>query len=308
VPRLAVGDDELIAAPAHRQHGTVRLEVASMAEFVNAEMVAAWDGDQGDQWVETEEQMNRSLAAHAARLLEAASVGTSEHVVDIGCGTGETTRACAERAVDGRVVGIDVSTAMLERARLRAAEAGLTNVEFERGDAQVYPFAPASYDVVVSRFGVMFFDDPLAAFTNIGRSVKPGGRLACVVWQDMARNEWVTVAREALAVGRALPVPPPGAPGPFGLADPDRTRGILEAAGFSKVELEDVAVPFSFGTDLDGAFDFAQQIGIMRGLLDDLDGDQRARALDALRAAIVAHDTSEGVVFDSRVWMITGVR
>jgi SAM-dependent methyltransferase len=279
-----------------------------MAEFVNAEMVAAWDGVQGDQWVETEEQMNRSLAAHAALLIEAASVGASEHVVDIGCGTGETTRACAERAVDGRVVGVDVSTAMLERARQRAADAGLTNVEFERGDAQVYPFAPASFDLAVSRFGVMFFDDPLAAFTNIGRALKPGGRLALVAWQDMTRNEWVTVAREALAVGRSLPVPPAGAPGPFGLADPDRTRSILEAAGFSQVELEDVAVPFFFGVDTDGATDFARAIGTIRGLLDDLDDDQRARALDALRAAITAHDTGDGVVFESRIWLITAVR
>jgi SAM-dependent methyltransferase len=279
-----------------------------MAEFVNAEMVAAWDGDQGDQWVEREEQMNRSLAAHLARLLEAASVGPSERVVDIGCGTGETTRACAERAVDGRVVGVDVSTAMLERARLRAADAGMTNVEFERGDAQVYPFAPAGFDLVVSRFGVMFFDDPLAAFTNIGRSVRSGGRLACVVWQEMDRNEWVTVVRDALAVGRSLPVPPAGAPGPFGLADRDRTGGILEAAGFAQVMFQDVAVPFFFGVDKESAFEFAQGIGIVRGFLDGLDDDLRTRALDAFRAAISARESGDGVVFDSRVWVITAVR
>ena len=279
-----------------------------MSEIVNVEMAAAWDGDQGDQWVEREEQMNEALAAHSARLLAAAAVGASDHVLDIGCGTGETTRACAEQAVDGRVLGIDLSTAMLERARLRATAAALTNVEFERADAQMYPFAGAAYDLVVSQFGVMFFDDPVAAFTNIGRGVKPGGRLACIVWQEFARNEWVTVARDALAAGRSLPTPPAGAPGPFGLGDRDQTRGILEGAGFVDVAFDDVAVPFFFGADTDDAFDFAQSIGIVRGLLDDLDGERRARALDELRDALAAHEADEGVVFDSRVWVITAVR
>ncbi len=178
-----------------------------MPEIVNVEMAAAWDGAQGDEWVEREEQMNSALAAHTERLFAAAAVGRDEHVLDVGCGTGETTRACAERAVGGHALGVDLSTAMLERARMRAADAGLTNVDFEHGDAQVYPFASEHFDLVVSRFGVMFFDDPVAAFVNIGRAAKPGGRLALVVWQELARNEWITVARDALAVGRDLPVP-----------------------------------------------------------------------------------------------------
>jgi len=279
-----------------------------MPEIVNQEMATAWDGAQGDEWVEREEPMNAALSAHTGHLLAAAAVGPDDHVLDIGCGTGETTRACALRAVGGRVLGVDLSTAMLERGRMRAAHAGLTNVDFEHGDAQVFPFASEHFDLVVSRFGVMFFDDPVAAFVNIGRATKPGGRLALVVWQELPRNEWITVAREALAVGRELPLPPPGTPGPFGLADRERTRGILERAGFGQVSFDDVSVPFSFGADAAEAFDFAQGIGIVKGLLDDLDEVQRAQALDSLRAVIDARDAGGGVAFDSRVWVISAVR
>jgi SAM-dependent methyltransferase len=277
-------------------------------EIVNVEMAAAWDGAQGDQWVAAEAVMAVALAQYSDHLLAAAAVGRAEHVLDIGCGTGDTTRACAAAAVDGDALGIDLSTAMLERARARAVDAGLTNVEFERGDAQVYPFVPERSDVVVSRFGVMFFDDPVAAFVNIGRGMKPGGHLVHVVWNDPARNEWFTVARQALALGRALPIPPSGAPGPFGMADREQTHGVLDAAGFAQVAFDDVAVPFSFGADADAAFEFARGIGFVRGLLDDLDDDQRAEGLDALRAAIDARDAGAGVVFDSRIWVITAVR
>lgn len=279
-----------------------------MPDIVNEEMAAAWDGAQGDEWVEREDRMNEALSAHSERLLAAAAVGRDEHVLDVGCGTGDTTRACADRAVDGRVLGVDLSTAMLERARMRAADAGLTNVEFERGDAQVYPFEPEWADAVVSRFGVMFFSDPLAAFVNIGRTMKPGGRLALVVWQELLRNEWVMVAREALAVGRDLPVAAPGTPGPFGLADREQARNILERAGFGQVSFDDVSAPCSFGADADEAFDFARGIGIVKGLLDDLDGERRAQALDALRARMDAHDAGAGVEFDSRVWVIRAFR
>jgi SAM-dependent methyltransferase len=279
-----------------------------MSEVVNTEMAAAWDGAQGAQWVEREDQMDAALAAHSALLLAAAAVGASDYVLDVGCGTGETTRACAARAVDGRVLGADLSTVMLERARVRSAAAALTNIEFVRADAQVHPFAAETFDLVVSQFGVMFFSDPVAAFTNIGHAVKPGGRLACVVWQDLVRNQWVTVARDALAAGRTLPLPPAGAPGPFAFGDPGYTRGVLEAAGFTQLTLADVAASFFFGVDAEGAFDFAQSIGIVRGLLDDLEGDQRERALDELRAAIAAHETDEGVVFESKVWVITARR
>jgi SAM-dependent methyltransferase len=279
-----------------------------MSEIVNVEMAAAWDGPEGASWVEREERQNEALGTHTARLFAAADVGASEHVLDVGCGCGQTTRACARLAVDGDALGVDLSTAMLERARMRAAEEGLANVTFERGDAQVHEFAPARYDLVLSRFGVMFFADPVAAFANLRAAMAPGGRLALLVWQRMDRNEWLTATRGALAAGRDLPVPPTGAPGPFGLADPVAARTILETAGFEQIGFEDVQVPFEFGADADDAFSFAREIGMVRALLQELDADAAAGALDELRATMVEHDSSAGVLFDSRAWLISGVR
>jgi SAM-dependent methyltransferase len=277
-------------------------------EIVNVDQAAAWDGDEGANWVEREDRQNDAMRSHTERLLRTASVAAAENVLDIGCGCGETTRACARDAVAGHALGVDLSTAMLERARERAVEEGLSNVSFERGDAQVYGFERGHFDLVVSRFGVMFFADPVAAFANIGRGVASGGRLALLVWQELHRNEWLTATRDALAVGRELPAPPTGAPGPFGLADPGHVRSILGSAGFDRVELEAIEEPFWFGADPDDAFAFARGIGLVRGLLADLDAADTARALDALRTMLEAHHSNGGVVFDSRAWIITAFR
>ncbi len=279
-----------------------------MPEIANVEQAAAWDGAQGEAWVEREERQNSSFRAHTEHLFAAAAVEAGDRVLDIGCGCGETTRECARLAVDGNALGVDLSTAMLSRARMRAAEAGLTNITFERGDAQVQEFAPATRSLAVSRFGIMFFADPVAAFTNIAGAMAPGGRFAFMVWQALDRNEWLTEPLHALAVGREVPVPPADVPGPFGLADPQRTRTILEQAGFTRVGIDAVEVPFRFGADADEAWDFAQGIRIVQGLLEDVDADTGARALDALRATMRARETADGVVFDSRTWLVRGVR
>jgi SAM-dependent methyltransferase len=279
-----------------------------MPEIVNVDQAAAWDGPSGDAWVAREAAQNEALRPHSERLLEVAAVGTTDHVLDVGCGTGDTTRACARLALDGDALGVDLSTAMLERARERAAADGLTNLEFLRADAQVHPFPAGRAQVVVSRFGVMFFADPAAAFANIGRGMSAGGRLAMVVWQDFARNEWLRVPWDALAMGRPLAPPVAGTAGPMGLADPDRVRAVLDAGGFRGVALEDLAVPFRFGGDLDAAVAMARDIGMMRSLLADLDADAVARAIDALRTAMAAHETRDGVELESGAWIVTAFR
>jgi SAM-dependent methyltransferase len=279
-----------------------------MSEIANVDQAAAWDGPSGAAWVEREAMQNAALLAHTQRLLEVAAVGPGDRVLDVGCGTGETTRSCAWTAAGGSVTGVDLSAAMLERARLRASEEGLTNVEFVQADAQVHAFPPASFDLVLSRFGVMFFADPVAAFTNIGRGMVDGGRVVAVVWQEFARNEWVVEPWRALALGRELPTPVSGTPGPFGLADPDHFRAVLGAGGFRAIELEDLAVPFRFGADPDEAASYAPEIGVLRPLLADLDADATTRALDALREVVAEHDSTDGVVFDSRAWVVTAFR
>ena len=279
-----------------------------MSEIVNVDQAAAWDGPSGDAWVAREEFQNAALAAHTDAMLAAAALQPTDHVLDVGCGTGDTTRAAARLAIDGDALGVDLSRAMLDRARERAAADGLANVTFEQADAQVHQFGDARFDVVISRFGVMFFADPVAAFANLARATAPGGRLAVVTWQSYARNEWVSVPRTALAIGRQLPPIPEDVPGPFGLADADRVRRILGDAGWSDVQLDDEQVSYDYGAEPAAAAQHASEIGVLRMLLDDLDDAQTTRARDALTTAMTEHATTEGVRLDSRIWVARAVR
>jgi SAM-dependent methyltransferase len=277
-------------------------------EIANIEQAASWDGPQGDVWVAREAALNNALDAHTERLFAAAGVRPDDRVLDVGCGTGDTTRTCARQAVAGHALGVDLSTAMLERARERADAEGLRNVSFEHGDAQVYPFETAQFDVVLSRFGLMFFADAAAAFANLARATTPGGRLAAVVWQAVDRNEWVAAPRAALALGRDVPPVVDDVPGAFGLADAGRARGLLTDAGWSEVKFDDVGVPYVFGADAESAAANAAAVGVIRGVLEGLDDVQEARALDALRELMADRASPNGVQLDSRIWVISAVR
>jgi SAM-dependent methyltransferase len=204
-------------------------------------------------------------------------------------------------------LGVDLSARMLERARERSAAEGIANVRFVQADAQVHPFDD-TFDVAISSFGAMFFADPVAAFGNIGGALRPGGRLAILAWRELARNEWLTMLREALALGRDLPQPPPSAPGPFGFADPDHVRRVLDAAGLENVHLEPIEEPVNFGADADDAFSFVRTLGIVEGLTNDLDADMKAQALEQVHRALKAHDTGDGVLVGSSAWLITARR
>ncbi|HEX7276578.1 MAG TPA: class I SAM-dependent methyltransferase [Acidimicrobiales bacterium] len=273
--------------------------------IANVEMAAAWDGHEGDMWTTHAEHYEASSRRAWQAFLDRGLVSAGDNVLDIGCGTGRPTRDLGRLAAPGRVLGVDLSRQMLERGRARSEAEGLTNVEFVQADAQVHPFEEGAFDVAVSSFGAMFFKDLVGAFGNIGRALRPGGRLAVLSWQELARNEWLQAFRGALAVGRTLGAPPNGAPGPFGLADPDQVRQVLEAAGFVDVELEPIEEPLEFGADAEDAFAFAQTTGIVEGLTHDLDDADTARALEAVREMLVAHDTGHGVLLDSAAWLIT---
>ena len=279
-----------------------------MNEVVNTEQLAAWDGDEGEHWSTHEDHYDATVQAYAQRLHDVAAIDVDEHVLDIGCGCGASTRDAARAARDGGAVGIDLSTPMLDRARCRAAAEGLENASFVHGDAQVHSFPPSTFDVVISRFGAMFFADPRAAFANVAAAMRPDGRLALVAWQSLARNEWLTEMRGALAQGRDLPTPPPGAPGPFAFAEPDHVRTVLADAGFDDIEVDEIEAPFWMGADTDDAFEFARGVGIARGLLAGLTASEQVAALDELRASTESHVEAHGVVFGSRGWMITAVR
>ena len=275
--------------------------------IANQEMAAAWDGHEGDVWAEHADRFELTSRRIWKVFLDRRPISERDRVLDIGCGTGRSTLDAARLAHAGHALGIDLSSRMLGRARERSAAEGIANVRFVHADAQVHPF-DETFDVAISSFGAMFFADPVAAFGNIGGALLPGGRLAILAWRELARNEWLTVLREALAVGRDLPQPPPSAPGPFGLADPDHVRRVLDAAGFENVDLEPIEEPVNFGADADDAFSFVRALGIVEGLTEDLDAATRARALEQVQRALTAHDTGDGVLVGSSAWLITARR
>jgi SAM-dependent methyltransferase len=279
-----------------------------MLTIANVEQAAAWDGPEGAHWAEHAERYERAGWRHQQRFLGAGLISVGDRVLDIGCGTGKSTRDAAGVAAEGSALGVDLSTRMLERAREKSEAEGITNIGFEQADAQVHPFERDAFDVAISNFGVMFFGDPVAAFANIGAALTSEGRLAVMAWRELARNEWVQAIRGALAVGRQLPEPPPDAPTPFSLADPDRVQRILGAAGYVDVELTPVDEPIEFGADADAAYRFMSTTGIVHGLTHELDDARTAQALANLRATVEAHETGEGVLFGTSAWLITARR
>lgn len=268
----------------------------------NAAQLAAWDGDEGAYWAQHADRFDRAVAAYHGDFLAAAGIGEADRVLDVGCGTGQTTRDAARLAAAGSALGVDLSSQMIAHARRRAASEGPVNARFEQADAQIHPFEAGVFEVAISRTGAMFFGDPVAAFTNIRRALRPGGRLALLTWRSLAENEWIREISGALAAGRDLPGPPPGAPGPFSLAEPDRVRRLLGDAGFTDVRIDGATAGMWFGRDADDALRFVA--GLLGWMLEGLDGAGRGRALAALRTSLEAHETVDGVVYGSAAWTI----
>jgi SAM-dependent methyltransferase len=245
------------------------------------------------------------LRRHDVLLRAAADVGRGDVVLDIGCGTGRTTRDAARAATDGSALGVDTSAQRLAEARRRARAEGLRNVSFECGDARTHPFAAGRFDLGLSRFGTMFFADPTAAFAHLGRALRPGGRLVQIVWQDAAVNEWFTAPRRAIA-GADPPAPAAGDLAPFSLADAATATRVLTSAGFGDVDLAAVHEPVHWGPDAGAALEAALRLKHVGDLLA-VSAD-RPRALERLRALLEAHATADGVQLESRAWIITSRR
>jgi SAM-dependent methyltransferase len=244
------------------------------------------------------------LRRHHEHLRAATRITLTDRVLDVGCGAGQTTRDAARAASSGRVLGVDISEPMLERARRLSLEAGLQNIDYELGDAQVHRFPPAHFDVLISRFGTMFFTDHVAAFANLASGSRRGARLVMMVWQSGARNEWATAIPEALAV--------PGhkgsitwGPGIFSLAETDVVEAILTKAGFADVGFTEVHEPVYYGPDVDTAFHIIGSFKNTKEFLARLDAGAAGRALDQLRRMLDDRCTEDGVLFDSRAWIVT---
>jgi SAM-dependent methyltransferase len=271
-------------------------------------MATAWDGEEGDHWAEHADHYDLASTRVMGAYVPAIGVRPDDRVLDVGCGAGGLALDLATRCPDGSVLGVDLSSQMLEVAAKRAAARGITNVAFERADAQTHAFAPASFDLAVSSFGCMFFDDPVAAFTNINAALKPGGRVAFIAWQPIQDNAWLMGIRTSLAMGRDLPFPPLEAPTPFSLSVPARTASLFEAAGFTDVASTAVNEPMVLGTDTEDAYAFFKEAGLVKGLSNDLDAEQKQQGLANLHQFVADHETPDGVLIDSAAWIITATK
>lgn len=248
------------------------------------------------------------LRRHNEVLRQAVGVQLHDHVLDIGCGTGQTTRQAARTARAGSALGVDVSAPAIERARELARAEGLANVTFEHADAQVHRFPRERFDLAISRFGMMFFDDPVAAFANIGRALRAAGRLVMMVWQAHERNEWDVAIHQSLEAAEGSVAGATGGPDAFSLADPLTVKEILQAAGFVGVAFADVHEPVYYGPDVAAALDWVRGFTCTSEVLKRLDPAAAARAVERLRQTLAAHLSDDGVWFNSRAWIITAYR
>jgi SAM-dependent methyltransferase len=277
----------------------------------NAEQIQYWNELAGPRWVALQGLIDAQIDPFGRRAMQRGAIGAGEHVLDVGCGCGHTTLEIARRVGPmGSVTGVDIATAMLERARQAVCDAGLKHVHFENVDAQLHAFAPGGFDVVFSRFGVMFFADPADAFANLRVALRPGGRLTFVCWQALQRNPWMFVPFSATL--QHVPPPPrpaPDAPGPFAFADPERVRGILARAGFADVAVEAATETLTIGNgSLDQAVDFLTETGPTAHLLRQARADVRPVVTGAVREALAAFVTPQGVRLGAAAWIVSGRR
>jgi SAM-dependent methyltransferase len=268
-------------------------------------MAEYWNGRPSKVWVEEAERFDSMLAPFGHRLLAAAALEPGEQVLDVGCGNGAVSlEAASAVGSGGHVTGLDLSAPMLSLARRRAEERGV-DVDFVQGDAQTASF-DRPFDAVVSRFGVMFFDDPAAAFANLAMAVRHGGRICFVCWQEMFVNEWIAVPATAMVAHVGLPeLPEPGAPGPFSLADADRTRSLLDSAGWSAVTVEEQKEGMRMGRDPEDVVAFMLSDEMGRRLVEGKDPEAVKAGTDATVEALRPYVVSDGVVLGGAYWLVT---
>lgn len=270
----------------------------------NAQQIEFWNGPAGERWAALQETMDRSLGQITGHFIIFAAPKAGECVLDIGCGCGTSTLTFALAVQpDGSAAGIDISAPMLAvaRARAHAAEA---DVAFIEADASAYDFQPV-FDLVISRFGVMFFDDPAAAFANIREALAPNGRLAFVCWRSAMENAWAAVPMmAALSLLPPQEPPDPTAPGPFAFADPERLKNILARAGFHDVLIEKFDGHMDMGANVEATAQQSLNIGPLARAAAELDEGTRARIRDAVASAIARYVTADGVKVPAACWFV----
>ncbi|MGK4001563.1 methyltransferase domain-containing protein [Sorangium sp. So ce1036] len=275
----------------------------------NADQIRYWNEIAGPKWVALHDVISAQLRPLGLVALDRAGVAAGERVLDVGCGLGETTLEIGRRVgPGGSALGLDISAPMLERARAAARAAGAVNVAFERADAQTAAL-PGPFDVLYSRFGVMFFAEPEAAFANLRKALRRGARLAFICWRSLPENPWLHVPAMAAARHLPLPQPDPRAPGPFAFADAARVRELLSRAGFVRVHHEplDQEISVAGGASLDEAVDFLLQMGPTAAALREAKPAQELveRVRADVREAVAPYHGPEGARMAGAAWVVT---
>ncbi|MFI9406951.1 class I SAM-dependent methyltransferase [Nocardia sp. NPDC052316] len=261
---------------------------------------ARWNGQSGNAWVEAQHVVDEVLRPFEEILVDAARALSAQHVLDVGCGTGGTSIAVAAALESSQVVGVDISEPMITAARARAPHPAVT---FLRADAQTHPFEP-SFELIMSRFGVMFFQDPVRAFTNLRRAATGAGALRCIVWRSPEGNPFMTTAERAAApLLPDLPARIPDAPGQFGLASKDRTAGILRDSGWTGVAIDPIDVECVMPEDV--LTWYFSTLGPVGTLLSGVDETTRARVVDTVRPAFDPFVHGDQVRYTAACWMLS---
>ena len=275
----------------------------------NADMKAFWNGAGGERWVSFGDRLEASLQSFGQHTIDTSGAAVDESVLDIGCGCGPNSIELALRVgANGRVRGVDISSPVLDQARINARASGLAIVSFECADAQTADLGEEQYDLAFSRFGVMFFDDPVRAFENIRGALKPTGRITFASWAARIENAWV--AEPLQVVSKYIDLSPPpqdNAPGPFSLGDEYRVRDVLTKAGFRNIVVAPYKEAMVLGEDISAAVDFLMQMAPSGGAITAANPDQQTRSAIAadLAALLESHQGEGGVTMDAVALIVT---
>jgi SAM-dependent methyltransferase len=301
---LTADDHVAQGSRGHFDHAKEPSMSQTTSTSANAAQIDFWNAEAGRTWVELQAQIDRTIEPFDREGMKALAPRQGERIIDIGCGCGQTTvELAAQVGPSGAALGVDISAPMLEVARRRAVPSGAAQPEFRQIDAQTGDLGEHAFDAMFSRFGVMFFSNPPAAFANIRKALRPSGRLAFVCWRPLTENHWMSVPMEAARpLLPPMPPPDPTAPGPLAFADPDRVRAILAEGGFRAVTID----PFdaSIGSpNIDEALDLALRLGPLGRALRE----HPARTPDvtgAVRRALSQFETPSGVRLPAAIWVV----
>jgi len=282
-----------------------------MSTVVNSGMRDYWNDAGGRMWVNYQDIIEVGMSPFGIKAMDELGIVPDQRVLDIGCGCGDTTIELSRRVGnDGYVLGVDISEKIISSANKKVELKKQNNVDFKCIDAQIYDFGKESFDIIFSRFGVMFFDDPVAAFSNLRASLRSNGRIVFVCWQPVKVIEWISLPLEIISRHIELPPPPPPqpeAPGGFSFGDANRVEKILRSAGYSDINIEPYNTKINIGKSLDEAQTFLTHIGPAGTILDnpDIDSEVRMRFIADLHNTLKAHQTEKGVSLGAATWLVT---